>query len=104
MLSDTSTNHKRLKLRRSFVCVLLATTLGIAGCVDLGQVREYANESAKLTGYKDLTKSRAALYEVERSFADPSSSLCNATALAEVNSNRIAKTPVLLGYHETLSA
>jgi len=34
-------------------------------------VRDYANQSAKLTAYRQLTESYRSIYEHEKSFADP---------------------------------
>jgi hypothetical protein len=52
---------------RTLLALLLGLTL-LAGCANLGEVREFAGESARLAGYTRITERYLASHERERAF------------------------------------
>lgn len=84
-------------------CIAIALCLFFAGCASLTDVQNYANESAKLSGYMELTDRFHDTYQREKAFVGPGTH-CDSKKAQEHNALREKVYPDLKNMHLLLEA
>lgn len=101
MLIHQRKSVMKQQLRMPIFLAYFLTVL-LAGCVSLKDVRQYANESAKLSSYKELTDRFRDTYEREKPFLG-SGSYCDARRAKIQDNLRKSAYPDLIKMHDRLA-